>query len=104
MRHFPKLLRSSTTPPFSTAHPYSNTQRYSNSQAFSRRIRSEANDDEDELDTRKDISLRVLVTGGKTATPSIADTESQKAILGDDGIFVRSEVHVGEESARRDIP
>ncbi|PMD58839.1 uncharacterized protein K444DRAFT_416939 [Hyaloscypha bicolor E] len=103
MHHFPKLLRSSTTLPFSTAHPYSNTQRYSNSQAFSRGNRSEAND-EDELDTCKDISLRVLVTGGKTATPSITDTESQKAILGDDGIFVRSEVHVGEESARRDIP
>jgi hypothetical protein len=104
MRHFPKLLRSSTGPPFSTgAHPYSNTQRYSNSNAFSRGIRSEAND-EDTLDTRKDISLRVLVTGGKTATTSIADTESQKAILGDDGIFARSEVHVGDESARRDIP
>lgn len=103
MHHFPKLLRSSTTLPFSTAHPYSNTQRYSNSQAFSRGNRSEAND-EDELDTCKDISLRVLVTGGKTATPSITDTESQKAILGDDGILVRSEVHVGEESARRDIP
>jgi hypothetical protein len=103
MRHFPKLLRSSSSPPFSTAHPYSNTQRYSNSQAFSRGIRSEAND-EDTLDTRKDISLRVLVTGGKTATASIADTESQKAILGDDGIFVRSELHVGEESTRRDIP
>lgn len=80
--HFPKLLRSTT------------------SQAFSRATRSNVRD-ENTLSTRKDISLRVLVTGGKA--PSIGDTDSQKAILGEDGIFVRSEVHVEEESGRQDV-
>ena len=88
MRHFPKLLRSQTSQPYAASQPYS------------RGHRSYVRDEE--LDTHKDVSLRVLVTGGKT--PSIGDTESQKAILGEDGIFVRSEVHMGEESGRQDVP
>lgn len=48
----------------------------------------------------KDISLRVMVKGGKVS--SAGDADSQNPILDEEGIFVRSEVNMGEEFVRRD--
>jgi hypothetical protein len=98
MRYFPKLLRSQTSQAFETTDPYSRSRDQYSREPYSRGSRSHGRDEE--LGSDKDISLRVLVTGGNT--PSIGDTESQKAILGEDGIFVRSEVHVEQKSGRQD--
>jgi hypothetical protein len=43
----------------------------------------------------KDIPLSVLITGGKSKLGG--DSDSQTAILDEDGILVRSEINVDEE-------
>jgi hypothetical protein len=43
----------------------------------------------------KDIPLSVLITGGKSTLGG--DSDSQTAILDEDGILVRSEINVDEE-------
>lgn len=42
-----------------------------------------------------DVSLQVMVKGGKA--PSVGDAESQKAIIGEAAISIRSDVNVVEE-------
>jgi hypothetical protein len=51
--------------------------------------------------TGNDISLHVMVEGGKA--PSVGDAESRKAIIGEAAISIRSEVNVVEEFVGRDI-
>jgi hypothetical protein len=53
--------------------------------------------------TPKDIPLVVLITGGKSTLGG--DADSQRAILDEDGILVRSEINVEEEFGgnRRDV-
>jgi hypothetical protein len=43
----------------------------------------------------KDVPLSVLITGGKSTLGG--DSDSQTAILDEDGILVRSEINVDEE-------
>jgi hypothetical protein len=52
-------------------------------------------------DTGNDVSLQVMVKGGKA--PSVGDAESQKAIIGEAAISIRSDVNVVEEFVDRDI-
>jgi hypothetical protein len=47
------------------------------------------------IHTPKDIPLTVLITGGKSTLGG--DADSQRAILDEDGILVRSEINVEEE-------
>jgi hypothetical protein len=47
------------------------------------------------MGTPNDIPLSVLITGGKSKLGG--DTDSQTAILDEDGILVRSEINVEEE-------
>jgi hypothetical protein len=55
------------------------------------------------IGTPRDIALAVLITGGKSTLGG--DADSQKAILDEDGILVRSEINVEEEFGdnRRDV-
>jgi hypothetical protein len=52
-------------------------------------------------DTGNDVSLQVMVKGGKV--PSVGDAESQKAIIGEAAISIRSDVNVVEEFVGGDI-
>lgn len=52
-------------------------------------------------DTGNDVSLQVMVKGGKA--PSVGDAESQKAIIGEAAISIRSDVNVVEEFVGRDV-
>jgi hypothetical protein len=55
------------------------------------------------ISTPKGIPLAVLITGGKSTLGG--DADSQRAILDEDGILVRSEINVEEEFGdnRRDV-
>ena len=53
------------------------------------------------IDTDNDVSLQVMVKGGKA--PSVGGAESQKATIGEAAISIRSDANVVEEFAGRDI-
>jgi hypothetical protein len=55
--------------------------------------------DKTAITTGKEVSLSVLVKGGKTT--SVGDADSQRAMLEEEAIFVRSEVNVKEEFVHR---